>query len=295
MNKIQTITTAALIGTIGLTGHALLNNHVDAATLMKTTATVNLRVGPGTQYKSLGYVAKGLKVGVESFTSNGWAKLENGNYISGLYLTKTNYNKYDNSSNKGVYLYTTCNLNLRANAGTNYNKILTIPKGSKVKYITESNGWAKVTYNGYTGWCCKQYLSNTTKQSKTFINKIVVNRSKHKMYCYSNGTLIRTLDCAVGKSSTPTPTGTCKIVKKIVNPYYSKGNIQGGSSKNPLGRRWMGLNIKGTYGGTYGIHGNNNESSVGKSVSNGCIRLHNRDAEWLFELTAEYKTVVVIY
>ena len=298
MNKIKTITTAALIGTIGLTGHALLNNHVDAATTMKTTATVNLREGPGTYYKSLGYIAKGSDVRIESFTSNGWAKLDDDKYVSGLYLTKTNYNKYDNSNNsnnKGVYLYTTYNLNLRTNAGTNYSKILTMPKGSKVKYITESNGWAKVTYNGYTGWCCKQYLSNTIKQSKVFINKIVVNRSKHKMYCYSNGTLIRTLDCAVGKPSTPTPTGTCKIVRKIVNPYYSKGNVAGGSSKNPLGKRWMGLNINGTYGGTYGIHGNNNESSIGKSVSNGCMRLHNVDAEWLFDLTAEYKTVVVIY
>lgn len=290
MKKSNIITAAAIaaatVGTIAIVQQA------DAAsvTIMRTTANVNLRTGPGTNYKSLGIVLKDREVGVVSFTSNGWAKLENGNYVCAAYLVKaTNYDK-----NNVMYLYTTANLNLRKGPGTGYSKIITIPKGAKVKYITKTNGWAKVTYNGYTGWCSKQYLSNTTKQSKTFINKIVVNRSKHKMYCYSNGTLIRTLDCAVGKPSTPTPTGTCKIVKKIVNPYYSKGNIQGGSSKNPLGRRWMGLNINGTYGGTYGIHGNNNESSIGKSISNGCIRLHNIDAEWLFNLVTENKTIVII-
>ena len=56
----------------------------------------------------------------------------------------------------------------------------------------------------------------------------------------------------------------------------------------------MGISIAGTNGSVYGIHGNNNESSIGKSISNGCIRLHNIDAEWLFNLVTENKTIVVI-
>jgi lipoprotein-anchoring transpeptidase ErfK/SrfK len=55
---------------------------------------------------------------------------------------------------------------------------------------------------------------------------------------------------------------------------------------NPLGDRWMGLSQKG-----YGIHGTNVQSSVGKSVSHGCIRMRKSDIEELFELVDVGATV----
>jgi lipoprotein-anchoring transpeptidase ErfK/SrfK len=64
----------------------------------------------------------------------------------------------------------------------------------------------------------------------------------------------------IGKPSTPTPKGNFKIINKAINP--------GG----PFGARWLGLNKKG-----YGIHGTNNPSSIGKAVSNGCIRTYNQN------------------
>ncbi|MGB9802898.1 LysM peptidoglycan-binding domain-containing protein, partial [Desulfofundulus sp.] len=45
------------------------------------------------------------------------------------------------------------------------------------------------------------------------------------------------------------------------------------------GTRWMGLDIPG---GNYGIHGTNNPDSIGKAVSNGCIRMYNHHIEELF-------------
>jgi lipoprotein-anchoring transpeptidase ErfK/SrfK len=41
----------------------------------------------------------------------------------------------------------------------------------------------------------------------------------------------------------------------------------------------MGLNNKG-----YGIHGTNNQGSVGHNVSHGCIRMRKADVEQLFEI-----------
>jgi len=61
-----------------------------------------------------------------------------------------------------------------------------------------------------------------------------------------------------GKPSTPTPRGNFKIINRAINP--------GG----PFGVRWLGLSKPG-----YGIHGTNNPSSIGKAISNGCIRLSN--------------------
>jgi LysM repeat protein len=83
---------------------------------------------------------------------------------------------------------------------------------------------------------------------------------------------------AVGKPDTPTPPGQFQVINKIINP----GGI--------LGSRWMGLNIPQ---GNYGIHGTNNPASIGKAVSNGCIRMHNHHIEALFP-QIEIGTLVII-
>lgn len=89
---------------------------------------------------------------------------------------------------------------------------------------------------------------------------------------------IKAYPIAVGKPATPTPTGTFRIVNKIVNP----GGI--------LGTRWMGLDIPN---GPYGIHGTFQPDSIGKAVSNGCIRMYNQDVEELFSQISVGTTVVI--
>lgn len=132
-----------------------------------------------------------------------------------------------------------------------------------------------------------------TKVEAASKHLIIINTKTNKLAYYVNNKLVKTFPVATGKSSTPTPTGKSKIVNKIKNrPYYS-GGIPGGSPNNPLGDRWLGLQIRGTYGTTYGIHGNNNESSIGKHVSGGCIRMHNKDVRWLFDQVPNYSDVIL--
>ena len=112
---------------------------------------------------------------------------------------------------------------------------------------------------------------------------IVVNSKKNTLNYYVNYTLVRSFRCSTGKLSTPTPQCKTTIVNKIKNRPYYQTHIPGGAPNNPLGKRWMGLNINGTYGTTYAIHGNNNESSIGKNITGGCVRMHNSEVEWLFD------------
>ena len=122
---------------------------------------------------------------------------------------------------------------------------------------------------------------------------LIINTKKNTLNYYVNYTLVREFRCATGKASTPTPQRKTTIVNKIKNRPYYKTGIPGGDPRNPLGKRWMGLNIDGTQGSTYGIHGNNNEKSIGKNVSHGCIRMHNSEVEWLFD-QVPLGTVVLI-
>lgn len=114
---------------------------------------------------------------------------------------------------------------------------------------------------------------------------VVIDKSSNKLSFYEKGKLVKTFDVATGKKPSYTPEGLHIIREKIKNRPYYKEKIKGGDPKNPLGDRWLGLKVtigkKVTY--AYGIHGTNNEKSIGKYVSQGCIRMRNKDVRWLFE------------
>ncbi|CAH2714722.1 hypothetical protein BACCIP111895_01898 [Neobacillus rhizosphaerae] len=124
---------------------------------------------------------------------------------------------------------------------------------------------------------------------------LIINKKINTMAYYNGGKLVKTFKVATGRSRDLTPEGKFRIVTKIVNRPYYKDNIPGGDPRNPLGNRWMGLEARGTYGTTYGIHGNNNESSIGKYVSSGCVRMHNEEVRWLYNQIQLYTTVIITY
>ncbi|MBP2636769.1 MAG: L,D-transpeptidase catalytic domain [Firmicutes bacterium] len=96
---------------------------------------------------------------------------------------------------------------------------------------------------------------------------ILLVKSQRQLTLFNGNSPLRQYPVAIGKPSTPTPTGNYAIATKIMNP----GGV--------LGSRWMGLNY-----GAYGVHGTNSPWLIGQMVSNGCIRLHNAHAEELFTL-----------
>ncbi|MCX7708324.1 MAG: L,D-transpeptidase [Clostridia bacterium] len=115
---------------------------------------------------------------------------------------------------------------------------------------------------------------------------ITINKTKHILTLYKGSNIVKKYPVAIGKSSTPSPDGKYTIVCKVIDPAWGGGGyakpIKGGAPNNPLGKRWLGLSLNG--GGDYGIHGNADEYSIGKSVSHGCIRMHNADVLELYDL-----------
>lgn len=99
---------------------------------------------------------------------------------------------------------------------------------------------------------------------------------------FRDGKLEQKYAVATGKDPELTPEGKFRIANKIKNRPYYKEKIPGGDPRNPLGDRWIGLEVNGTQGTTYAIHGNSNENSIGKYVSAGCIRMHNDEIHELF-------------
>ncbi len=119
---------------------------------------------------------------------------------------------------------------------------------------------------------------------------IVVSLEDRKLALVEDGRVRKIYKVAVGKPSTPSPMGTFTIERRIANPIYQHDGktVQPGPG-NPVGTRWMGLNIRG-----YGIHGTNAPKSIGKAASHGCIRMAKADLEELYELVAVGDTVELV-
>jgi hypothetical protein len=119
---------------------------------------------------------------------------------------------------------------------------------------------------------------------------IVVSLEDRKLALIENGQVKKVYPVAVGKPSTPSPTGTFFIERRIVNPaYHHNGKTVPPGLGNPVGTRWMGLSIQG-----YGIHGTNEPRSIGKAASHGCIRMAKTNLEEFFELVAVGDTVELV-
>ncbi len=110
--------------------------------------------------------------------------------------------------------------------------------------------------------------------------RIVINIPRHSLTLFLGENKIKTYPVAVGKPGTATPVGSFSIYNRAVYPVWhprSKDPVLPGPD-NPLGVRWLGF-----YRG-YGIHGNNDPASIGKSVSAGCVRMYNYDVEELYSM-----------
>lgn len=108
---------------------------------------------------------------------------------------------------------------------------------------------------------------------------IAIHKRTNRLTVLMNDSPVYSFAIATGRNEL-TPEGEFRIVTKVYKPYYLPKKIAGGDPDNPLGTRWMGLSIGNGY--KYGIHGTNRPASIGHSVSSGCIRMRNRDIEFLY-------------
>ncbi|MDY0339807.1 MAG: L,D-transpeptidase/peptidoglycan binding protein [Coriobacteriia bacterium] len=116
---------------------------------------------------------------------------------------------------------------------------------------------------------------------------ILVDLSERELYLYERGALAKTYGVAIGTPSHPTPRGEFEITLKRYMPTWSNpgsawasGMAQtiGPGPSNPLGTRALNIDSPGIR-----IHGTTADSSIGRAASHGCMRMHRRDIEDLYE------------
>lgn len=132
------------------------------------------------------------------------------------------------------------------------------------------------------------------------VTRIIADKGRRQVRTYdSAGKLLAVYPSTIGSAATPSPTGTHTVERVAIDPEYTynpKVNFtQGNNTKvlrippgpnGPVGTVWIGLSKP-----TYGIHGTPDPSKIGKTESNGCIRLTNWDAQELAKMVQVGATV----
>jgi len=119
--------------------------------------------------------------------------------------------------------------------------------------------------------------------------RIEIDVSRRRLTFFRNGRAVLSATTAVGAPATPTPTGRFYVNQRLI-PTDPQG---------PFGPGAIGISafsnvLTGwTQGGPVAIHGTNEPWSIGRSVSNGCIRLPNPILRRLFRAVPAGTPVVI--
>lgn len=193
----------------------------NAATTATSTDALNVRSGAGTNYSVVQVIGNNTKVSILDTSLGSWFKVM-------LSSGTTGYCSADYLNVSGKATVSTA-LYLRKGAGTNYDAITVMPKGTAVTILSTTGTWAKVqTVSGTTGYCAIQYLTMDTS--------VVLSSSKVNLAVGSSQKL--TADTAVTWSSSNSSVasvasdGTVKALKAgtVTITAKSKANLSSTAS-----------------------------------------------------------------
>ena len=138
--------------------------------------------------------------------------------------------------------------------------------------------------NGVTGWVPARQVYLEPVRAR-----ILVDLSEKRVTLYRSGRRVLSATAAIGSPATPTPTGSFYVNQRLI-PADPSG---------PFGPGAVGISafsnvLTGwTQGGPIAIHGTNEPWSIGKAVSNGCIRLPNPVLRKVFRLALNGTPVLI--
>jgi lipoprotein-anchoring transpeptidase ErfK/SrfK len=146
----------------------------------------------------------------------------------------------------------------------------------------ERGGWLRVIAtelpNGARGWIPESAVATVLASPW----KLEADLSRRLMTVRRNGRAVRRFRVAVGKPSTPTPTGRFGITDKLHftsrSAAYGPGAIALTGHQTHIEPGWKG-------GTRLAIHGTADQASIGQAASSGCLRASDSDVRWLVRHT----------
>ncbi|MDR2504618.1 MAG: L,D-transpeptidase family protein [Oscillospiraceae bacterium] len=186
---------------------------------------------------------------------------------------------------------------LRASPNDDARTLLEIPKGSKL-IVTPVAGtdYASTTYNGISGyvkhlkWQAGEWDETAKPQIPTPLYYLVMNKATHTLTIYAanesggrTDEIVRVITTAIGKRTTPTPSGTFKLTTREEWHFFGKSYApfaieytNGKYLHGPLYRRKDVTSFIASH-----------EEDIGDDATGGCLRMRYIDIKWIYENCTE--------
>lgn len=187
--KKTTISVLILFFVIGVVSPNLKASAASSS-IQITGDSVNVREGPGLNYKVISQVKKGEKFSLLTEKKD-WVqiKLSNGKkgWVASWLVKKivTSPTKPVNPPNKPsdekIGTVTASALNVRSKPSINGSIIGTLYNGAKVTVISQSNGWTEIRFNGKTAWVSSEFVK-LNGSTQPVPPKPPVTPSKNKVF-----------------------------------------------------------------------------------------------------------------
>jgi lipoprotein-anchoring transpeptidase ErfK/SrfK len=137
--------------------------------------------------------------------------------------------------------------------------------------LGQEGDWVNVSVaqrpNGSSGWVAASAVSLTTTSFA-----LVASTTTNTLVLYDAGVETKSFPVATGTGGTPTPTGSFYLTELLAPTNQGYGPYAYGLSAFS-----DALNSFGGGPGQIGLHGTDDEASIGQAASHGCIRLSNAD------------------
>ena len=135
------------------------------------------------------------------------------------------------------------------------------------------------------------FIRTSDVQLSSLLTQIKVEIGYHRLTAWNGTQQVAQYPVAVGKPSTPTPTGVFYLQElvKTPNPGGAYGPyVYGLSSHSNVYEKF------GNGDGLVGLHGTNEPGSIGHSASHGCIRMPNAGIANLVQIIPVGSPIVVV-
>ena len=133
--------------------------------------------------------------------------------------------------------------------------------------VERRGGWSRVLLpsrpNGATGWI---RTSQVERRSSAYL--VRVHLGSRRLELFHHDTSIGSWTVAIGKPTTPTPTGRTFLLGSFADPQQSFSPVI-----LPLGSHSESLDSYGGGPGTVALHGWPEAEVFGQAVSHGCVRV----------------------
>lgn len=171
----RTLVSLALSGVTVMGGTVVAVNAQAGAGTMVATTNVNVRSGPGTNYRKLGQLRTGQTVR-QTGSTKGWAIVvwnKQKAYVSSQYLRPKTSESSGSATGRSSSAYTTANVNVRTGPGTGFPVVAVLAKGSSVALTGKTaSGYSEITHSGHRRWVSTAYVTASKPGAPSSLPKV---------------------------------------------------------------------------------------------------------------------------